>query len=68
MGLVSKRADVCFGLKVLPRNLSPDGDLGGVYPFGELLVCMFDENNGEGCFRAVFPGLITSPIKVEIRV
>lgn len=33
-GLVSSSA-VCYGLIVLPRNFSPDGDLGGVCPFGE---------------------------------
>mgnify|MGYP001584575730 CR=1 FL=1 len=35
-GFVSNKAAVCLGLNVLPRNFSPaDGDLGGVYPFGE---------------------------------
>ena len=65
-GLVSKRAAVYLGLNVLPNILSPWGDLGGVYPLGEYDVWIFDENIGEGWDNAVFPGFITSPIKVPI--
>jgi hypothetical protein len=46
--LVSRRAAVCLGLSVLPRNLSPEGDLGGVYPLGDIYVCIFDINIGDG--------------------
>ena len=33
-GLTSSNADY-FGLNVLPKNFSPEGDLGGVCPLGE---------------------------------
>ena len=36
VGLGSRSCAVCFGLIVLPRNFSPDGDLGGVYPLGDI--------------------------------
>ncbi len=36
-GFVSSKLDTCLGLRVLPKNFSPDGDRGGVY-LGECFV------------------------------
>ncbi len=36
IGLGSKSRAVYLGLKVLPMNFSPDGDLGGVCPLGDI--------------------------------
>ena len=42
-------------------NFSPDGDLGGVWPFGDPCGClMFDMNIGEGGAVKVMPGLLIS--------
>ncbi len=35
-GFGSNKRAVCFGLSVLPINFSPEGDLGGVWPFGDI--------------------------------
>jgi hypothetical protein len=35
-GFGSNRRAVCLGLRVLPMNFSPEGDLGGVCPFGDI--------------------------------
>jgi hypothetical protein len=38
-------------------NLSPEGDLGGVYPLGDICAVIFDMNMGEGGAINEGPGL-----------
>jgi len=60
VSFASSKLAVYFGLIVLPKNFSPDGDLGGVYPLGDAWLFSLDINMGEGGARRVGPGLCIS--------
>ena len=57
VSFASSRLAVYLGLIVLPKNFSPDGDLGGVYPLGEAWLFSLDINMGDGGASRVGPGL-----------
>jgi hypothetical protein len=56
---MSKRCGECLGFIVFPINFSPEGDLGGVCPFGFIDVCVdiLEMKIGEGGASNDGPGL-----------